>query len=212
MGKLQLKGKFLVFAIAAAFAIGVVFWGGFNYVLALTNTEDFCISCHEMRDNVFQEYRQSVHFLNRTGVRASCPDCHVPRDWGHMMVRKVKATNELYHWLVGTIDTRQKFLDRRIHLARIVWRDMKKTDSRECRNCHQFDFMAMNEQPAPAAERHRRGQKQGKTCISCHIGIAHALPQAFLDSEHERFEQEGTPCSDCHAGLRDPGVDAGWYK
>ena len=42
----------------------------------MTNTEQFCTSCHTMREYLFKEYKKSVHYANRTGVRASCPDCH----------------------------------------------------------------------------------------------------------------------------------------
>ncbi len=42
-----------------------------------TNTTEFCIGCHEMENNVYQEYKPTIHFNNRTGVRAGCPDCHV---------------------------------------------------------------------------------------------------------------------------------------
>ncbi len=116
------------------FLAGILFWGGFNTSLELTNREAFCISCHEMRENVYREYRDTVHYSNRTGVRATCPDCHVPRDWYHMVVRKIRATNELFHWLRGAIDTREKFTAKRLDLARTVWTDMAATDSRECRN------------------------------------------------------------------------------
>jgi len=99
--------------ILASVLVGVLLWGGFNTALEVTNTEAFCISCHEMRDNVYKEYRETIHYRNRTGVRATCPDCHVPRDWVHKVVRKIAATNELYHWLMGSIDTREKFLSKR---------------------------------------------------------------------------------------------------
>ena len=49
--------------------------------MELTNNETFCISCHEMRDNVYEEYMETMHYSHRTGVRATCPDCHVPREW-----------------------------------------------------------------------------------------------------------------------------------
>jgi len=210
LGRFHFKGNAV--AIAGAFATGIVFWGGFNYALELTNNEAFCISCHVMRDNVYEEYRESAHFLNRTGVRASCPDCHVPRDWVHMVRRKIRATNELYHWVVGTIDTREKFIERRLHLAKMVWYDMEMSDSRECQNCHHMDFMAIIEQTDVAAERHRRAQANGRTCIQCHKGIAHKLPEAFLVGEHERFEREKVACSDCHAGLTDTASGASWYR
>ena len=76
------KYSFLTLTLGGFFA-GIIFWGGFNTALEATNTLEFCISCHEMRDNVYQEYKKTVHYSNRTGVRAICSDCHVPKDWGH---------------------------------------------------------------------------------------------------------------------------------
>jgi cytochrome c-type protein NapC len=76
--------------------LGIIVWGGFNTAVELTNKEAFCISCHEMRDNVYKEYSENtIHYTNRTGVRATCPDCHVPKEWGPKMMRKVQATREL---------------------------------------------------------------------------------------------------------------------
>ncbi len=48
--------------LAFGFAAGVVFWGSFNTVLEMTNTEAFCISCHSMKDNVYEEYKTSIHY------------------------------------------------------------------------------------------------------------------------------------------------------
>jgi cytochrome c-type protein NapC len=91
------------------FVAGIVFWGGFNWALEATNKESFCISCHEMEENVFKEYQNTVHYTNRTGVRATCPDCHVPKEWGPKMIRKIQASNEVLHKILGTIDTPEKF-------------------------------------------------------------------------------------------------------
>jgi cytochrome c-type protein NapC len=155
---------------------GILFWGGFNTAMEATNTETFCISCHEMEVNVYREYRNTNHYNNRTGVRATCPDCHVPKDWVHKFVRKVKATNELYHKAVGSIDTPEKFDAKRLQLAQNVWRSMKATDSRECRNCHDNISMDFTKQGRRAVEQHQRGIDEGLTCIDCHKGIAHSLP------------------------------------
>ena len=54
--------------LAFGFAAGIVFWGGFNTVLEATNTEAFCIGCHSMKDNVYQEYKTSIHYSNRSDV------------------------------------------------------------------------------------------------------------------------------------------------
>jgi cytochrome c-type protein NapC len=162
--------------------LGIVFWGGFNWSMELTNTETFCVSCHEMERNVFREYRRTIHYSNRTGVRATCPDCHVPKDWVHKIARKIKATNELYHHFMGTIDTREKFEAKRVKLAVNVWRAMKTTDSRECRNCHEFGSMDLTLQEARAARRHQEAAAGGQTCIDCHKGIAHTLPPDAFDA------------------------------
>ena len=69
----------LGFLVIGGFVAGVVFWGAFNTALELTNTETFCTGCHEMRDNVYVELQRTIHYTNRSGVRAKCPDCHVPQ-------------------------------------------------------------------------------------------------------------------------------------
>jgi len=162
--------------LAAGIILGIVFWGGFHWALELTNTESFCISCHEMKENVFKEYRTTVHYSNKSGVRASCPDCHVPKEWGYKIMRKIQASNELYHHVLGSVSTPEKFGAKRLQLASNEWRRMKTTDSRECRNCHKFDFMDYSLQEPRASRIHQEALTGGKTCIDCHRGIAHTLP------------------------------------
>lgn len=193
-------------AISAIFLSGVMFWGAFNWSMELSNTETFCISCHEMRKYVYQEYKTTIHYNNRTGVRASCPDCHVPQEWVYMVVRKVRATKELYHWIVGSIDTPEKFAAKRLSLARSVWTSMTETDSRECRNCHDIAFMAAGTQAIVAGKMHELAKQWDMTCIDCHKGIAHTLPREFdkntvLDVIHNRMEKEKTNCAQCHKGM-----------
>lgn len=190
--------------------VGVIFWGGFNWALELTNTEEFCISCHEMRDNVYMEYKQSIHYSNPTGVRATCPDCHVPREWIYKVTRKIRASNELFHHFFGTIDSREKFIEKRLELAQHVWQAMEETDSRECRNCHSESAMDAKGQGEIAARQHALALSEGKTCIDCHKGIAHKLPEDFLETEHERFETEKVPCYQCHEEMARAGENDGW--
>src|SRR3546814_12749435 len=71
----------LGFLTLGGFLGGVVFWGGFNTALELTNTERFCISCHERTDNVYQELTRTVHFTNPAGARPTGPHRPVPNAW-----------------------------------------------------------------------------------------------------------------------------------
>ena len=175
--------------IIVGFVTGIIFWGGFNTAMEMTNNEEFCISCHEMRDFVYEEYKDSVHYANRTGVRATCPDCHVPKEWTYKVVRKIKATNELLHKALGTIDTAEKFEKKRLQLARNVWKEMKETDSRECRNCHDYQSMDYTEQGRRSMKQHAKGLDEGKTCIDCHKGIAHSLPAMYEVDPSAAVEQ-----------------------
>ncbi|MDQ1363591.1 MAG: hypothetical protein QG652_1452 [Pseudomonadota bacterium] len=178
-------GAALFFMIA-----GVIFWGGFNTAMEVTNTLDFCISCHEMEENVFQEYKTTIHYTNRSGVRAACSDCHVPKDWGHKVVRKIQASNEVMHKLLGSIDTPEKFDAKRLKLAKNVWRTMKETDSRECRNCHNFDTMNPASQKPRSQKQHFNAMQAGNTCIDCHKGIAHKkVHDQLTDAEIEALEK-----------------------
>ncbi|MCP4874158.1 MAG: Denitrification system component NirT [Gammaproteobacteria bacterium] len=163
------------------FAVGIVFWGGFNTAMELTSTLGFCTSCHEMTP-VYEEYQQSIHYKNASGVRAICSDCHVPKPWGSKVLRKIKATfNEVPHAIMGTIDTPEKFEAHRAEMAENVWAEMRSNDSRECRNCHTLETMALEVQDKSARRRHtlERKQKKGETCIDCHQGIAHKLPEGY---------------------------------
>ncbi|PVV24546.1 MAG: hypothetical protein B6D78_01335 [gamma proteobacterium symbiont of Ctena orbiculata] len=154
---------------------GIIFWGGFNTFMEHTNSLEFCTGCHEM-DIVYEEYSHTIHYENNSGVRAICSDCHVPKPWTAKLVRKIKASTEIYHKLVGSIDTPEKFEAKRMQLANNVWQSMKQSDSRECRNCHAFETMTLGTQRNDARFWHPMAMDEEFTCIDCHKGIAHQLP------------------------------------
>ena len=144
--------------------------------LAWTNTEQFCIGCHEMRENVYAEFKGTIHDVNRLGVRAICSNCHVPHEPWPLIKRKMRASLELWGHITGVVDTKEKFEQHRYMLATRVWRRMKETDSLECRNCHHADAMDPDKQTEKARARHAKGKAEGMTCIDCHFGIAHKEP------------------------------------
>lgn len=175
------------FTLTAGFVAGILFWGGFHWSIELSNSEEFCVSCHSMETNL-GEYRETVHYNNYSGVRAVCSDCHVPKEWKHKIKAKAIAVKDIYYEIVGSIDTPEKYEDRRLHMAKLVWKKMKETDSRECRNCHAFQFMDMTKQETRAAADHQRAIDNNMTCIDCHQGIAHRLPPDYLE-EYEKLVQ-----------------------
>ncbi len=173
----------LAVLVIVGFAAGIIFWGGFNWAMELSSTETFCISCHEMRASPFEELKKTVHYVNASGVRAICSDCHVPKEWHHKIARKIRATfNELPKHVLGVMDTPEKYEAMRLELAGNVWSEMKATDSRECRNCHSAVSMNLAEQLRPARKKHQKMGEKGQTCIDCHQGIAHELPKGWEEA------------------------------
>jgi cytochrome c-type protein NapC len=178
------SAKYSILAISSvSFVTGILFWGGFNTGMEMTNTLEFCITCHEMRDNVYKEYKETIHYSNRTGVRAICSDCHVPKDWVHKMIRKSQASFEVWGKITGSIDTPEKFEAKRMKLATHEWARMKESNSRECRNCHNFDAMSPDLQKQTPYKKHMKAKEEGKTCIDCHKGIAHQLPKEYEEPD-----------------------------
>jgi cytochrome c-type protein NapC len=171
--------------LGGGIVLGVMLWGAFNTAMEATNTLEFCISCHEMRNTVYKEWQTTVHYSNRTGVRAICADCHVPRDWTYKLLRKIQASQELWGKMTGSIDTLEKFEAKRLTLAEHEWARMKVSDSRECRNCHTTEAMNKEKQKARSKKQHEIGLEEKKTCIDCHKGIAHKKPQGMKEEDDE---------------------------
>lgn len=165
-----------------AVLVGIALTGGFLTAVGASNTMEFCTSCHEMEAFVFEEYKESAHYSNASGVRVECADCHVPKKFFPKMVRKIQASlNEVPAHLMGKISTREKFEEHRGELAQKVWDRMEANDSLACRNCHSYEAMNAEEQDRYARRRHSEEYREatGKTCIDCHQGVAHELPESM---------------------------------
>ena len=172
-------GAFLLFLAGAVAVIGS------EVAIHATGTEQFCTSaCHSMQAFTTPEWLDSPHNKNASGVRATCADCHIPREYPQKLIVKTRSgLSDMYHELMGTISTREKYEAHRARMAEDVWAYMVKTDSRECRNCHSEEHFVLSDQPEQAAKAHVTGPEEGKTCIDCHKGIAHKTPDEIAEEQ-----------------------------
>jgi cytochrome c-type protein NapC len=89
----------------------------------------------------------------------------------------MEASKEVWGKIFGTVSTPERFEAKRREMAEREWRRLAANDSLECRNCHSFASMDFTRQGARAAEAHGTHLASGeRTCIDCHKGIAHRLP------------------------------------
>lgn len=181
-------------------ALGTLLLGGavagmasvtaFDVAMEATSTDEFCVSCHELRDNALAEFVGTPHHTNTSGFRAACKDCHVPRELGPKVWRKIRAATEVYHHLIGTIDTPEKYDAYRMTMARKTWASMEANDSRQCRYCHDEASWDLSSQSEKARRFHGPSLARGKTCIDCHKGLAHELPPGIRAMQ---LDEAGAP-------------------
>lgn len=161
-----------------AFLLGAAALGSFNYVLHETGETEFCYACHSHESFIRPEYEASSHFSNASGVRAQCADCHLPHDsWFELVWTKAVVSLDIIPELQGKLATREKYEAHRAELATEVWRHYKSNDSKFCKSCHSFEAMDFEEQDRRVARRHSQAAERGETCIDCHYGIVHELPE-----------------------------------
>lgn len=178
-GFVRNRFKFIVVAFVSML-IGIGLATGYATLVDYSNTLGFCAhTCHEMESTVFQEYSHSKHFKNEQGVVVGCPQCHVPHDaWALTMGRKVVASFELWaHFTVfagaGQDEIKERFEARRMALAKRVWAGFKETNARECKACHKYANMVLEDQRPSVRAQHTDAMKTDENCLDCHKGLTH---------------------------------------
>jgi nitrate/TMAO reductase-like tetraheme cytochrome c subunit len=163
--------------VTLGFVIGAIAIIGTQVMVHVTGTDEFCgATCHSMQW-VAKEHRESIHGANRTGVRATCHDCHIPKEYPQLLWYKAKAgTKDIIGEIRGIISTEEKFNKERMHMATEVWTEYKANDSRACRGCHQFSQAVLAKQDEALREIHAPVLEGKATCIECHKGVGHAEP------------------------------------
>ncbi|HEY3982599.1 NapC/NirT family cytochrome c [Cedecea sp.] len=161
--------------LLAGALLGAFLLAGTATVMHKTSDTEFCISCHAMQQPL-AEYQGSIHFQNAKGIRAECADCHVPHQPLDYLKTKVMALKDVWGEATGKIDTPEKYESHKLAMAQSVWETLKKSDSATCRSCHSFEAMDVLAQRTEARQQHPVAIKNGETCIDCHKGVAHILP------------------------------------
>ena len=172
------SARWSVLALLVVGAIGgFVATAGTQLMVAVTGTDAFCGgACHSMQW-VAAEHKQSAHGVNRTGVGAACHDCHIPTHYPYLLWYKAKAgVKDVYHEMLGTISTEEKFNKQRERMAKHVWEEYKGNNSQACRNCHVFTKEIVAKQKEAVRPMHTAVMQGQGTCIDCHQGMGHKAP------------------------------------
>jgi nitrate/TMAO reductase-like tetraheme cytochrome c subunit len=168
-------------SVLALVIVGLVIGAGAviatHVIVVATGTNEFCsTACHSMQW-VAREYRESGHYINRTGVQAGCHDCHIPHQYPQLLWYKAKAgIHDAIGEIRGVISTDEEFNKERARMAELVWAEYKENNSANCRTCHAFTADVMKKQKDFAQPMHQQFLAGAATCVDCHKGIAHKAP------------------------------------
>ncbi|WP_025819361.1 pentaheme c-type cytochrome TorC [Shewanella marina] len=184
----------------SAFIMGIIFWGGFNTAIDKTSTQEFCISCHSMEANPYKDLQKTVHFSNASGVTATCHDCHIPHNWSDKMVRKLEAVSDIYGWAFGVVDTPEKYASKKLEMASREWKRFDANKSANCKSCHQYKSMKWDKMSPLAVKQMKRAAETDQSCIDCHKGIAHTLPDMGTARAPELIANVGSGVSSLAVG------------
>ena len=174
--------------VTLGFIAGAIAWQQFNNVMDATSTEEFCVSCHSM-ETTLEELKQTVHWSNNSGVRATCPDCHLPHDKTAKYARKMQASREVLAELSGKYNEEGSFEEHRAEMAEREWARFAANGSKECKNCHSYDRMNFEKMSKAAQKAMKPAAERNQSCVDCHKGIAHHLPAKKADTGNtSKFE------------------------
>jgi fumarate reductase flavoprotein subunit len=223
------KKRSVLSLVIIGLALGVGGIVAFNATMHATNTDEFCVSCHEQKDNSLVMLEKTRHYGNASGNSAGCSDCHVPHEFAPKMIRKIQASREVWGHITGIIDTPEKYAAHAPHMKKKEIDRIRANDSQECRNCHEVEQMNLDLQSPAVRQFHQAMLDNGKSCIDCHAGLAHNpadMPGATVASadvladahgekalcytchvsdegpEDDNLSHENTGCVSCHGDLR----------
>lgn len=177
----------LVAALLCAFAI--------DFSLEATTNDEFCVSCHEMADNISGPEADRLYLSGSGELHGRCADCHLPKPFLPRLRRRLRASAEVYHHLLGTLDSPESFEARRLQMAQSVWSRMNHNDSVECRSCHDDPLGVDAGGSEVARGYHERAGRNGIGCIDCHKGLTHRMPP-LRSNVRQGFDPES--CFACH--------------
>ena len=158
----SIKWKRIGWVVLGLFVLGII---GFTGTVVATESNEFCISCHEL-DYAYKGWKQSTHVNNPEGVVANCVDCHAPPQLSDLVLSKVESLNEVYsHWFKPSSDP----FWWQENLPRLRARARERLKDDNCVRCHTWRF----EPRSPEGKIAHATAHEATRCVQCHQYLVH---------------------------------------
>ena len=175
------RKKYLFTALGGT-ALGIALMLAGAYTCQTTSTNESCAACH-VHPDAETSWKQSVHYINRSGVQTDCVACHLPPAGtpGHYLAKLRIGLHDL--WMHLTHDAEDfDFESKRTaeYAPNIVFNS-------SCKQCHANIFPQGLSDDGVAAHLYyeENEEKLDLQCVSCHLDAGHFI----AGYKHEKMSE-----------------------
>ncbi len=150
---------------------GIILFVGGSQAVRHTSKSEYCASCH-IHPQATTSWKQSVHYITRSGNRIDCIDCHLPpKGEGHLMAKASTGIRDVWGKWTKDPETFDWEGRSRLEIARTY------VPESACLKCHKTLFTP--ELTREGEEAHLYYDQAEKTedlhCINCHLNAGHYM-------------------------------------
>ena len=205
-----------------------------NKLVIWSSSDAFCGKfCHSMTW-ASAAYQQGPHFINASGVRASCGQCHIPYDSSHatateyvkMLVFKAqRGANDFWNEWRKTIATKEEWEKRRPQLGSEFQNYLQAHNYITCRGCHSLEAFGGPRSQMKALIHRDVIKSNDVACFQCHRNVGHVYEQpmarvnGWYTTEQAAAGQKlyQAQCATCHGANLEGGAGpslkgAAWHQ
>ncbi len=170
-----MKKKRFLYISLPGIILGILFSFTVKKTLTITSTDKYCASCHT-HPHATQSWKKSTHYINPSGIKVHCVECHLPpQGKGHYLAKIKTGTKDLWGKLFrdsSSFNWAQK--SRPENAVHFVYET-------SCIHCHQTLFPVTLTKEGEDAHLYYTEKKKSDElhCINCHISVGHYDPNAI---------------------------------
>jgi formylglycine-generating enzyme len=163
----KLFRRIQLWTLIAGICMGALLLIGFNRVVEVTSTDEFCNRCH-FHPHSYDTWKQSVHYMTPSGTIVHCVDCHLPpKGQGHLPAKVVTGLRDVYGAIFKNPEDFNWELKSRPENA------VHFTTDISCIHCHVNLYPLELTHEGMDAHLYYERQAGEVSCIKCHIDAGH---------------------------------------
>jgi len=179
-----MKRKRFILIFLPGIILGIILSFTVKKTFTITSTDKYCASCHT-HPHVIQSWKKSTHYINRSGIKVHCVECHLPPHGEGYNIEKIKTgSKDLWGQLFkDSADFNWENKSRPENAVHFVYESA-------CIKCHQTLFpVTLSKEGEDAHLYYTEKNKTDKLyCINCHISVGHYDPNA-IHAQNKSFGQ-----------------------